>query len=292
MVAPDNRFVGMIVEEKPEQSSAATVRATYLLDLKSGEHRRLGSDLMLIPTENHQFISIATDMSSIAPALIDGLETVRTFDIGKHNGGFWNAGAKMAIFETGWPPNAEGFNELTLIKLDSGNMTKVSTATAELIGACRATGDFYTEHHLETGAGTDEYDAAGKLVKTLHSDLAVFSAGCKYVLPFVALSLHGPDDWAIYDAQSHAKLADFPWNEDGKTDLHWFQAWNPQDDKLLQMHSSRAATKTDTLDIYDVTAQKVIKSWPDSAAASPTVWSGDGKATVTVRDHHIVFDPL
>jgi len=120
----------------------------------------------------------------------------------------------------------------------------------------------------------------------------VYFAGCKYVLPFVALSLHGPDDWAIYDAETHAKLADFPWNDDGKSDLHWFQAWNPQDDKLLLMHSSVAATKTDTLDVYDVSRQKVIKSWPDSADMPPTVWSGDGKGTVTVRDHHIVFEPL
>jgi len=35
-----------------------------------------------------------------------------------------------------------------------------------------------------------------------------------------------------------------------------------------------------------------LKNWPDSGGVSPTVWSGDGKGTVTVRDHHIVFEPL
>jgi hypothetical protein len=112
------------------------------------------------------------------------------------------------------------------------------------------------------------------------------------VLPFSAVSLHGPDDWAIYDAISGAQLRDFPWTEDGKHDLHSFIAWNPVYDHLLLMASNKAGAEIGTVDVLDVRHGVVIKSWAGNAEYAPTVWSGDGRSVVTIREHRVTFEGI
>src|SRR5262249_45385223 len=138
-------------------------------------------------------------------------------------------------------------------------------------------------------AAADEYDPNGRFIETAPLPLGVFSANCRYVLPFIALAVHGPDTWGVYDAHSRIRLVEFPWSEDGRTAVHLFRSWNPHHDGFLLMRSFTPSPVVTTTDMYDVAGRRIIKSWPDTA---PLVWSGDGKSTVTVRDHHIVFEPI
>jgi len=298
VISASNRFVGLTVDEHPQTDGEVLENfAVYILDLKSGAHRRLGSgDGPLVATTDDQFIYAESSRSSKAPALINGLDTIRTFEIGENNGLWWNAKTRTVLFETGWPKDREGFNTLTLLLPETGMSTMVNVREpSELLGVCPVTGNFYTEHRFANDElGVDEYDDSGKFIGTTHSSLAVYSPNCGYVLPFAAVGAHGPDDWGVFEARSRAKLMDFPWSEDGITDLHWFNSWNPnpRHDALLIMYSTEARSKTDTIDLLDVGKRSVVKSWPNPEGSPPVRWSGDGEATVTVRDHHIVFEPL
>jgi hypothetical protein len=294
VVSANNRFAGLTVDERPEPHDSSGDLPVYMLDLQTGEHRKLGARGQVLATGDDQFIYSDSERSSQPPILLRGLETVRTFDIGMNNGLWWNSKAATAILETGWPKEAEGFNALTLLNPATGTTEKVEVReTSELLAVCPSTGNFYTEHHLPDGKlAADEYDPSGKFLKTLASPLAVYSANCRYVLPFASIGLHGPDDWGIFDASSQAKLMDFPWREDGKTDLHWFRAWHPHLDNLMLMYSKDAKKDADTIDIMDVDKRMVVKSWLNPEGGPPIRWSGDGKSTVTVRDQHIVFERL
>jgi hypothetical protein len=198
------------------------------------------------------------------------------------------------IFESGWPQGEEGFSTLGLLDATAGKFTSVAVKeVSELVEVCPATGNFYTEHHYPNDElGVDQYDSAGKFVRANRTPLAVYSAACNYVLPFAAVSLHGPGDWGVFTAGAGEKIMDFPWNEDGKSDLHWFRAWNPHHDNLLLMYSTEAATRTDTIDVLDVRQRKVIKKWPHPEGSPPIEWVSDGESVVTVRDYHVVFEPL
>jgi hypothetical protein len=198
------------------------------------------------------------------------------------------------MVETGWPRDTDGFNALSFINVMTGAIAKVSVQqTSELVGTCPATGNLYTEHRFPGDElGADEYEGNGKFIRTIRSPLAVYSADCTYALPFAAIGLHGPDDWGVFHAGSGGKLMDFPWNDDGESDLHWFRSWNPHRDNLLLMYSTEARTKTDTIELLDVAQRKVVKAWAHPEGSPPVEWSGDGEATVTVRDQHVVLDPL
>ena len=162
---------------------------------------------------------------------------------------------------------------------------------SESLGICPTTGSIYTEHSAQDSPeAVDEYDSSGKFIGTSPLPLGVFSASCRYVLPFIALARHGPR--GVYDANARVELVEFPWKEDGKTDQHWFRSWNPRNDDLLLMSSVPAGSNLGTTDIYDVALRKVIKSWPSSEDSPPVVWSSDGKATVTVKEHRSGFDPI
>jgi len=294
VVSANNRFVGLTVVEHENQAISAADLRLYLLDVKTGHHRLLGADGPLLPTVDDQFIYSESGRSPKPPELTRGLDTVRTFDIGEHNGAWWNSKTNMAVFETGWPQDREGFNILTLLKPATGTFVKLQVREpSELLSVCRATGNFYTQHQFPNDeVGADEYDSEGNFIRTLRSPLAVFSQNCRYVLPFDALGAHGPDDWAVFEASSGKKLMDFPWSEDGETDVHWFNSWNPRHDSLLLMYSTAAHNKGDSIDLFDVSKGNVVKSWPISDGSPPVRWSGDGQATVTIRDQHIVFEPL
>jgi hypothetical protein len=60
----------------------------------------------------------------------------------------------------------------------------------------------------------------------------------------------------------------------------------------LTTYSTTARTGMDTIDILDVSKRRVVKSWPHPEGSVPVEWSGNGEATVTVRDHRVVFEPL
>jgi hypothetical protein len=294
--ADGNRFVGLTVDERPQSGNQALTAdyVVYVRDLKTGAHRRLGMNGDIIPTVNDQFIFVDSDRTSRPPRLINGLDDARIFEIGEHDGGLWNSKTNSVIFEKGWPRDAEGFNVLGLLAPSNGAVVTVKVPqVSELIGLCPATGNFYTEHRFSADElGADEYDGNGKFVRTIHSPLAVYSAACTYALPFAAIGLHGPDDWGVFEASSGTKLIDYPWNEDGKSDLHWFRTWNPSHDNLLLMYSTAAASKMDTIDVLDVVKRSVVKSWPHPEDSAPIEWSGDGEAIVTVRDNHVVFEPF
>jgi len=291
-----NRFVGLTVDERPQndKQTLSSDYVVYMLDLKTGTHRKVGQNAELIALPDDQFFFFDSDKSSKPSMLIRGLDTVRTFDVGEHNGGWWNPKMGTIMMETGWPKDTDGFNALGLINVATGAVTKTAVQqTSELIGICPANGNFYTEHRsIKDELGADEYDGSGKFIRTIRSPLAVYSAECTYGLPFAAIGLHGPDDWGVFHAASGQKLMDFPWNEDGKSDLHWFRAWNPRRDSLLLMYSTEGATKKDTVDALDVAQRKVVKSWPHPEGSPPIEWSGDGSAVVTVRDQQVVFDSL
>jgi hypothetical protein len=84
---------------------------------------------------------------------------------------------------------------------------------------------------------------------------------------------------------------DFHWSDANDVDSSWFQAWNPRYDNLLLMETVRAKNGGDSVDVLDVSSQRVLKSVPD-LDSTPVVWSGDGRAIVTVRNDHIVFEQL
>ena len=127
VVSASNRFVGLTVDEHPQpDGEVADNFAVYVLDLKSGSHRRLGSgNDLLVATTDDQFIYAESSRSSKPPALINGLDTVRAFEIGENNGVWWNPKTRTVIFETGWPKDSEGFDTITLLKPEAGTSTIV-----------------------------------------------------------------------------------------------------------------------------------------------------------------------
>jgi len=294
-VSLGNRFIGLTADERPAdgKQTLASDFVVYLLDLKTGAHRRLGMDGLVLPALKDQLIYFESARSSRPLILTNGLDT-RTLEIGEHNGGWWNPKTQTMIFESGWPQGEEGFNTLGLLDITTGKVVSVPVKeVSELVGICPTTGNLYTEHRYpKDELGVDEYDSAGKFLRAIHSPLAVYSSGCGYVLPLNAIGGHGPDDWGVFEASSGTRIMDFPWNEDGKSDLHWFREWNPHHDNLLLMYSTEASTKTDTIDVLDVRERRVIKNWPHPEGAPPIEWSSDGESVVTVRDHHVVFEPL
>jgi hypothetical protein len=299
-ISPDNRFVALSVDEHPRKDgipAGADALTNYVLDLTTGYHRKVGSgEYKFVPASHgHSFLAYDQFSRSTKPLLFDGLRITRTLDVGDHSGGWWNPHTSSAIFETSWPTDRDGFNGVTIWNESTGNANRVHLhEITELLSFCPVTGHFFTEHWYSnvSGLGTDEYDAHGTFVKGTKQDRAALSARCRYVLPFSALALHGPDDWAIYDATSGAQLQDFPWNEDGKHDLHSFIAWNPVFDHLLLMHSEKASSESGSVDVLDVRHGVVIMSWADSTEGAPMVWSGDGSSVVTIRDHRVIVEKI
>jgi len=193
----------------------------------------------------------------------------------------------MAIFDTAWPGGREGFSEIALLNTASGQIVPVKlNEPSELLTTCATTGHFFTESFGPGDeSGRAEYDSTGKFIGDSNSSLAVYSANCRYVLPFIAINGHGPADWAIFDATSGAKLMDFPWRNEPNSDSQWFSAWNPHYDNLLLTGSEGAGAA-----VIDIAQQKILRRIPYNGA--PVIFSGDGRATVTIREQHIVFDPL
>jgi len=189
VVSGNNRYIGLTVVEHGNEAITAADLRLYLLDVKTGQHRLLGPDAPLLPIMDEQFIYSESGRSSKPPELIRGLDTIRTFDIGEHNGVWWNSKTRMAIFATGWPADREGFNTLTRLDPATGDAVKFQVREpSELLGVCPATGHIYTQHPLPNDdAGADEYDSEGNFIRTLQSPLAVFSQECRHVLPFDAL---------------------------------------------------------------------------------------------------------
>src|SRR5438034_3340942 len=104
VVSQDNRFVGLTVDPRPDPTAdvIAGKLSIYLLDLKTGAHRLLGSgDSLLRATTGHQFLYYDSDESPIM--LTEGLDEVRSFKIGKRRQGWWNPKNQVVIFETAWP---------------------------------------------------------------------------------------------------------------------------------------------------------------------------------------------
>lgn len=297
-ISTDNRFVALTVDEHPRKDgipAGADGLTTYVLDLTNGDHRRFGSGNYTFVPSPHSHTFLVYGNSNEPPLLLDGLKTNRTLDVGNHDGGWWNPLTGGVMFEGSWPSDRDGFDGVTIWDESAGSANRVHLhEVTALLSFCAVTGHFFAEHWYsgDSRLGTDEYDAKGTFVKSIKQDRAVFSARCRYVLPFAALALHGPDDWAIYDATTRAQMQDFPWTEDGKHDLHWFIAWNPVYDHLLLMHSNKAGSEIGTVDVLDVRHGAVIRSWADTAEGAPLVWSGDGSSVVTIREHHVRFDRI
>lgn len=293
-VSADNRFVGLTVDERANTNNPVTSSQLngYVLDLKTGEHRKIGhGNSMLLPTPGapgHEFLYYDSEDSPIL--LLDGLQTARSFEIGRHSGGWWNRKNRLAIFATAWPNDREGFNAIALLNTISGEIVRVRlNQPTELLTICPTTGKFYTESsHTNSESDADEYDSTGVFMRHLMSPLVVYSASCRYVVPFAALSPHGPDDWAAFESSSGSKLMDFPWSDEGKTENHLFSAWNPRRDNLLLIHSQLPGNQVWTNDVVDLEQRTIVKRWADSGA--PVIWSGDGAAMITIRDHHIIFE--
>jgi hypothetical protein len=285
----DSRFVGLTVDERGDTDRPVTSGqlSIYVLDVKTGANRKMGDgDSLLLPISGQEFLFYDSAESPIL--ILDGLQTARSFDIGRHDKGWWNR--KSAIFATAWPGDREGFNAIALLNTVTGDIVNVTlNQPTELLTVCPATGKFYTESFAANSAvGVDEYDLTGAFVRHLMSTLAVHSANCRYVLPFAALSPHGPDDWAAFESSSGSKLMDFPWSDDENVKSQLFAAWNPRYDNLLLVHS-RHRGDTWSTDVIDLEQRTTVKSW---AGEVPVIWSGDGTATITVREHHIVFEQL
>jgi hypothetical protein len=287
VVSRDNRFIGITERPKPPSTDSLF----YLLDLKTGEHTQsMKGDLFAL--NGNRFLYSASEDAPLA--LIEGLATVHTFNVGRHTGwwnlprsGRWNPTNDIVILETAWPGDREGFNGVTLLNIGTGNTVFIRLReTTEYLSTCSKTGNVYTGSDTD-GLRTDSYDEYapdGTFLSHSPSPLAVYSANCRYVVPWIAVSNHGPDDWAVYDADSKSKLMDFPWRET-MPQSHWFVGWNPTYDHLLL-----AGNLADTIDVVNVAERVIVKRIPDNEA--PIVWAGDGRATVTVRDHHIVFEDL
>lgn len=302
VVSPDNRFVGMKVDEHPEKHlasipAAANWQTIYLLDLETGNHRNLGpGDGDLIPgPKDHKFIYLRNSgTSDDAFILFDGLEPTKKLQVGQHSGAWWNSFTNEVMFAAGWPGNQEGFNKVGFLETTTGRVNRTPLrAVTELMGVCRTTGHFFTEHWNPESQeySADEYDSHGNFLRGMGEPLAFYSAGCGYVLPFFAESPHGPEDWAVYEASTNKLLMSFPWDDSGKIDTHLFPEWNPRHDELLLVYTQHARTNNATMDVVDVRKRKFVKRWPDRHAA-PVVWAGDGKSVVTVRNHRFVFDPI
>ena len=235
-VSEDNRFVAIVVDPRSDRSTAVGAGALrrYLLDLHTGSHRLLGdADSDLLRISDHSFLYSASQESVVL--LFDGLDQQRSFNIGRHVGGWWNGKNSSVIFENAWPDDREGFSGIALLRTRTGEVTTVRLKEpSELLGICAKTGRFYTEHYYSSDNedGRDEYDGDGNLLSQLRSPRGVYSANCRYVLPFSALNPHGPADWAVFDAASNEMVMDFPQTETG-TDSHWFTSWNPRYDNLL-----------------------------------------------------------
>jgi len=289
VVSADNRFAAAQLNEKMEDRNSRDGRATYILDLKTGQHRRFDPDTEFMTFSDHKFVKRGFSISSEPIVVIDGLVTQHSFAIGSHAGGWRNSKSDDLIFETGRIQVGEGFTELSILNPVTGAVHRVPTQQSDSIGFCSVTGNFYTEHN----SGADEFDAGGNFIRTIPSPLGLYSSGCNFVVPFGAVFLHGPVTWGIYEANHFNKLVEYPWTDDN-SDLHWFQSWNPTQDNLILIRTSLASAAMKTSDVVDVRGMKVIQSWPwpDNPNEPPTVWSGDGMAIATVRDHHIVFDPI
>ncbi len=285
VVSDDNRFVGLTVDTRSDASSVVTAGelSIILVDLKIGVHKLIGSgDSFFRPIRSRQFLYYRSETSPVL--LLDGLETVRSFTIGERRQGWWNAANQRVIFETAWSKDREGFNRIGLLNITTGETDSVDLKdTTELLTICAKTGRFYTESYESNEERRDEYDSNGLFISRSVSPLAVYSANCRYVLPFAALPPHGPGDWAVFDAATGSKLMDFLWS-DTDPDSHWFIAWNPQYDNLLLARSGNG------WDVVHVGQRRNIRHFPGSD--EPVAWSGDGRATVTVRDRHIVFEAL
>src|SRR5262245_4205038 len=139
VVSASNRFVGLTVDEHPQSDGEVSDNfAVYILDLKTGAHRRLGSgNAPLVATIDDQFIYSGSSRSSKPPALINGLDTVRTFEIGENNGVWWNPKTRTVLFESGWPKDIAGFNSVTLLKPETGTSMMVHVQEiSELLAVC------------------------------------------------------------------------------------------------------------------------------------------------------------
>src|SRR5262245_27277871 len=228
VVSEDNRFVGLTVDarSKTTEPVIASALSLYMLDLKTGVHKLLGSgDSFLRLVTGRQFLYYASEESPVL--LFDGLQEVRSFPIGRRRQGWWDAASQGSIFETDRPNDREGFSTIGLIDLKTGQMNSVELKEpTELLTVCGKTGRFYTESY-DVNVGRNEYDPNGVFISRTMSPLAVYSANCRYVLPFAALGPHGPDDWAVFQAESGIKLMDFRWS-DTDPRSYFFEQWNPR----------------------------------------------------------------
>lgn len=297
-LSPDDRFVAVRVDERARASVGTHSFATYLIDLETGDHQRVG-DYALVPvSEPHVFLRHDIGAAQSERLLLfDGLKRTDAFDVGEHAWAWWNRGANRVMFDSEPGRKTEGFDQLGILDMSTGRVSRVKLrGSTEEVAFCGATGHFFAPHWYagqpRAETGVDEYDAEGNFIRSSKSPLAVFSARCRYALPFSAIGRHGPDDWAVYDALTHERLMNFPWDESGKIDQHWFESWNPTHDHLLLMHSAKAGSGAATVDMVDVRQRRIVKSWPGPPGAPPLVWSGDGNSVVTVRDRRIIFEPI
>jgi len=288
VIAPGDRYAALTMKD------ATSEYAVYVLDLQTGGHRRLGDDGLVRSARKDELIYSQLYQSAKPLVLLHGLKA-ETIDAGNHADGWWNAKSGTFTFADDWPQDREGFISLGLLNIDTKKITSVKVQQpSEHVGICPATGRFYSEHlGANDKPGAEEYDPLGKFLRIVDSDLAVYSADCSYVLPFWAVPLHGPVDWSIHDTATGTPVMEFPWKEDSKERQHLFHSWNPVHGNLLLMFSMDVpSTNDDTIDLMDVQQNRILKSWPNPEKSPPREWSADGEATVTVLDHHIVFEPL
>jgi len=294
VMSTDNRFAAAQVNEKMGDRNSNGGRATYIIDLKTGQHRRFDSHIEFLTFSDHRFVRRGFSISTEPLQIIDGLETRSAIGIGAHSGGWRNPRSDELIFATGWNKSGTGFNELSIVSPKTGAIHKVQTEVSESLGFCASTGHFYTEREIEGKRGGDEFDMTGNRIRTLQFPFGVYSSDCNFAVPFDALFHHGPATWGIYGAIHFNRLVEYAWSDDNSSGLHWFQSWNPTQDNLLLIRTLPADNGSGTSDVLDVSEMKIIKSWPwpNNPTEPPAVWSGDGKAIVTVRDRHIVFDQV
>jgi hypothetical protein len=293
-VSADNRFVALKVDEQKRKLNSVPdwkSLSVYMLDLQTGEHRRIGDGTTVLEPSPVGHIFTA-DNESDSVTLIDGLSVMKPLKTGRRAGAWWN-GPNSILFQSAWPKNTEGFTEVGILNVTTGAVRHVKLREpTEALGTCATSRHFFTEGSDSDAKMLDEHDPDGNYVGQRKDGLAEFSASCKYVLPLVAVNGYGgPDSWSVHDVTGKL-LIDFPWSEDEKATERWFDKWNPRYDHLLLMHSTPPIDKDGTVEVLDVRINKIIRQWSDAPSETRKVWSGDGKAVVTVRDHHVVFDKV
>jgi hypothetical protein len=282
---PMEKNIGVPIS--PEQHAAFTL---YIVNTSSGWHRKVGTGAQFVTAAPKGHTFLIGDRRSTRQTVMNGLWFPSHLDVGEYSFRTWDGTGTRIYFEAGWPEHSDGFNVLGIADVRRGTVQrKKLREITDVLGTCPATSHVFVQRNAyRANERADEYDSDGNFLKTNDNRLAIFSPNCVYALPFSAMSPRGPTNWGVYDARSGERLAWFELTGPAFAPQRWFASWNPKYDDLMLLHEGRS----ERMEAYDVRQQRVLKSWSDRPSDPPVVWAPNGDSVMTVRDHHIVFDPV